>query len=591
MVTDSNTPQGTSTETRDMHEGDQEGFQLAENTAGGAPANGAPVSGVETNGQGNAAQPVIPAVPGGQVQVNVPAGQTVVRVQVAPGETIDLPFDGALAAKLGQGNLAIKSGDQTIILLGYSAANQQGGVTIHDHKGHTVDVATTVGQTDPGLDIQTAAGPAAGPAGGPGGHLFFGFAPNGGLGGLGELGVINTTELNYKLIQPDEQILLAQPTTATVVSPITSHVIADEAFIEGSGTQSFGSQWAGGPDTVNGVLVLNGLTLPNGAQDLVGTFGTLHINPDGTYTYTLLHNDLTNPPADNGTNTIPDAETFTVVTQDASGSLGTATITVDITDDVPHVAFLQGEEGVYGLAIDETPGVDAGTNDNPNPDTFGLGTPLAWGETLGPVAFAFGSYGADGPGSKSWSLHPSSDGVFSGLYDVATGNGIYLYQQGDNVVGLVGTDNSGTPSGANPSGDLAIAFHVDSTTGKLDAAEYRALQHPSGDNPDTSEGVQVINDALQVTVTVTDADGDTATASTGVGNHVSFLDDGPTAAINVNPDANVAIDESAGQQANDSSLPNPFDPNYGVPLAWGTNNLPVVDASGSAVFEPVFYRR
>src|SRR5260221_6984456 len=231
MVTDSNTPQGTSTETRDTHEGDQEGFQLAENTAGGAPANGAPASGAETNGQGNAAQPVIPAVPGGQVQVNVPAGQTVVRVQVAPGETIDLPFDGALAAKLGQGNLAIKSGDQTIILLGYSAANQQGGVTIHDHKGHTVDVATTVGQTDPGLDIQTAAGPAAGPAGGPGGHLFFGFAPNSGLGGLGELGVINATELNYKLIQPDEQILLAQQTpadTAPVLVNITQGDVVNE---------------------------------------------------------------------------------------------------------------------------------------------------------------------------------------------------------------------------------------------------------------------------------------------------------------------------------------------------------------------------
>jgi hypothetical protein len=157
--------------------------------------------------------PVIPGVPNGQVTVNVPAGQTVVRVQVAPGETIDLPFDGALAAKFGaQGNLAIKSGDQTIILLGYGAANQQTGVTLHDHQGHPIDVATVVAQTDPNLDIQTAAGPAAGPAAGQGGHLFFGFAPGDGLGGLGELGVINPTELQYKLIQPDEQILLVQQT-------------------------------------------------------------------------------------------------------------------------------------------------------------------------------------------------------------------------------------------------------------------------------------------------------------------------------------------------------------------------------------------
>src|SRR5260221_5641332 len=359
-----------------MQEFNPEVVQLAQ--ADGAAGSGTPAEAP--------AVPVIPAVPGGQVQVNVPAGQTVVRVQVAPGETIDLPFDGALAAKLGQGNLAIKSGDQTIILLGYSAANQQGGVTIHDHKGHTVAVATRAGKTGPGLDIQPAAGPAAGPAGGPGGHLVFGFASNGGLGGLGELGVINTTELNYKRIQPDEQILLAQPTTATVVSPITSHVIADEAFIEGSGTQSFGSQWAGGPDTVNGVLVLNGLTLPNGAQDLVGTFGTLHINPDGTYTYTLLHNDLTNPPANNGPNTTGPAETFTLVTQDAGGNLGTATITVDIIDDVPRVVLFPEQEGGR-LAIDESAGIQVGDQAGDGP--FGLGTPLAWGHTFSSVISGF----------------------------------------------------------------------------------------------------------------------------------------------------------------------------------------------------------
>src|SRR5215475_1447800 len=82
--------------------------QVAQADAGQGAANGQPQA------------PVIPGSPNGEVHIDVPAGQTVVRVQVAPGETIDLPFDGSLAARFGQqGNLAVKVGDQTIILLGY----------------------------------------------------------------------------------------------------------------------------------------------------------------------------------------------------------------------------------------------------------------------------------------------------------------------------------------------------------------------------------------------------------------------------------------------------------------------------------------
>src|SRR5260221_7246207 len=91
----------------------------------------------EVTGAPAPAQPAaIPGVPHGEVHVAMPAGQTVVRVQVAPGETIDLPFDGTMAAKFGdQGNLAVKVGDQTIILLGYGEANQEQSVTLHDSHG------------------------------------------------------------------------------------------------------------------------------------------------------------------------------------------------------------------------------------------------------------------------------------------------------------------------------------------------------------------------------------------------------------------------------------------------------------------------
>ncbi|HWT98852.1 MAG TPA: DUF4114 domain-containing protein [Terriglobales bacterium] len=163
-----------------------------------AQADGTPATNGAATPTGQPATPVIPGVPNGEIHVDVPAGQTVTRVQVAPGETIDIPFGSDLAARFGeQGNLAIKSGDETIIFLGYAAANQENGVTLHNAQGQVIDVASVVAQTDPNLDIQTAAG---------GGHLFFGFNPGAGLNGFGEIGVIDPTALQYKLIQPDEFI-------------------------------------------------------------------------------------------------------------------------------------------------------------------------------------------------------------------------------------------------------------------------------------------------------------------------------------------------------------------------------------------------
>jgi T1SS-143 domain-containing protein len=221
MATDNtHVPQGEDMSNAAGQEFNPEVVQVAQADAGAG--QGAPT--------GQPQAPVIPGAPNGEVHVDIPAGQTVVRVQVAPGETIDLPFDGSLAARFGQqGNLAVKVGDQTIILLGYAEANQQEGVTLKNAKGEAIDVASVVAQTDPNLDIQTAAGPAAGPAGAQGGHLFFGFAGGNGLGGFGELGVINPTELQYQLIQPDETILVVgEAPSYSITFDITNGVVNED---------------------------------------------------------------------------------------------------------------------------------------------------------------------------------------------------------------------------------------------------------------------------------------------------------------------------------------------------------------------------
>ena len=109
---------------------------------------------------------------GTPVLVQVPQGENVVRVQVTPGETIQLPFptDGVVARLGENGNLAIKVGDVTVILLGYAEATGQGEVIIIGTDARPLDVAAVLAATDPNLDIQTAAGPAAGDQGAGGGQ-------------------------------------------------------------------------------------------------------------------------------------------------------------------------------------------------------------------------------------------------------------------------------------------------------------------------------------------------------------------------------------------------------------------------------------
>ena len=138
-------------------------------------------------------------------RVTLPQSQRVIVVPVTPGETVELPTDTeqGLLAELGpQGNLAFVIDGRTIILQGYVEANEQSPVTITTSDGDRVDVAAVIAETDPSLDIQTAAGPAAGPQGdsAAGSGIFVPFPEGAGLGGFSAEGVLGGTALQYKLI-------------------------------------------------------------------------------------------------------------------------------------------------------------------------------------------------------------------------------------------------------------------------------------------------------------------------------------------------------------------------------------------------------
>ncbi|MES1150403.1 MAG: hypothetical protein ABUL54_00805, partial [Dongia sp.] len=140
-------------------------------------------------------------------QVPIPPNENVIRVNVTPGEVLELapPFtpDANLVAREADGNLAIKVGDVTVILEGFINANNTAPVVVETSDGKPIDVATVIAQTDPAIDIQTAAGPAAG-AQGQGadntGAILALLQGGAGLGGLNAVGAQDGTSLSYGLI-------------------------------------------------------------------------------------------------------------------------------------------------------------------------------------------------------------------------------------------------------------------------------------------------------------------------------------------------------------------------------------------------------
>jgi T1SS-143 domain-containing protein len=215
--------------------------------------------------------------------VQIPAGAEIVRIQVTPGQTIQLPFpQDRMIARLddGNGNLAVKVGDVTVILQGYIEATAEADVILVDSTGAEVDVAAVVAATDPTIDIATAAGPGAGDQGtgvDNNGGVFSPFDPRLGIGGLNAIGGLNPTELQYPLIQrefeqfeTDEEEIDTVPTLvsltpgrvvneddlggrqesslAKALEPFPSHIIDD---LDGALPGQYNVWWGNAPDQGN----------------------------------------------------------------------------------------------------------------------------------------------------------------------------------------------------------------------------------------------------------------------------------------------------------------------------------------------------
>ncbi|GAB2174637.1 cadherin-like domain-containing protein [Dongia sp. agr-C8] len=334
-------------------------------------------------------------------QVVIPQGENIVRIPVAPGEVVQLPFpaDAQFLARIDNGNLAIKVGDVTVILQGYVEAAGQAAPVIEAANGQTLDIATILASTDPNIDIQTAAGPAAGPQGQGAdntGGFFSLFGPGGGLGGFQGAGAQDGTDgLGGGTVDQTGTLFKLFGLAPLNVAPLTS----DDAYSTDEDVKL---------TVPAGTGVLSNDTDPDGDPLTVtaftqGAHGSVVVNPDGSFTYT--------PDKDyNG----PDSFTY-----DASdGKGGTTTATVSITVNPVNDDPVANNDSY--LAIKDMPLVVTAANGVLKNDTDVDGDALTASKVTDP---AHGTVTVNADGSFTYTPNAGYFGKDSFTYEADDGNG------------------------------------------------------------------------------------------------------------------------------------------------------------------------
>src|SRR5262249_30598859 len=263
---------------------------------------------------------------------------------------------------------------------------------------------------------------------------------------------------------------------------ITSFALTD--FVVQTGK----TQFTPAATITNGILTVTGLSSGDKVQ----------WTTSGTHNRVLIENISNADGVSGNDNNTFDVGGFSLTQPNAASAVvGTA---VHFEDDGPTAGIVQGAATV---AHDETAGVQADANDTTDPAVAALFAGVSNVSTdLSPAGFAQNpnavvsstgsSFGTDSVGgTTAFSLDVSAAGVDSGL-DTTNGTSIFLFKEGDLVVGRIG--------GAG--GAAAFAVAINSTSGVVSVAQYASLKHPDAANPDDS--VSITDSALLAVVTVTD---------------------------------------------------------------------------------------
>ena len=298
-----------------------------------------------------------------------------------------------------------------------------------------------------------------------------------------------------------------------------------------------GSDPTADTETVSGQLAVTGATTYAIVGSDTGSYGEIHINSDGSYTYTLTDPVDNQPHANDGSETQAAADVFTYQATDGDGNSVTGTITIDVVDDVPTAAV---STAGFSISHDETPGVDgdaddvagplsvfsgvSNTGDDPDVSPDGPGSVIGYATSSGAISSTGTVFGADGPaatGSVLFSLD-ISDAAGRELGPECNRWHEHLPVRRERFGGRPrGRDRRG---GRDGSCRLRARHRLcvgRGQHGSVPVDRAHRYEQPRQIGFDHRRGIVAV-------VTATDGDGDVDTASTAIGSLISFQDDGPT---------------------------------------------------------------
>ena len=350
-----------------------------------------------------------------------------------------------------------------------------------------------------------------------------------------------------------------------------------------TGTLTFSDPDA--PVTVTGVAAGNvGSAVGNVGTNVTGSYGLLHVNADGSYTYTLTSPYHTSPDANNGPNTEPARDVFTFTVTDGLGNTSSSTVSISIIDDVPTAHVDSGNVTEGGLLTVAAAGVL--TNDVAGADGFAAGGGVVGVRAAGGDLTTDVTTGVNTPiAGLHGTLHLNADGgyTYQSTANNITANTtdvfVYTIKDGDGdlstttlTVNLANVtlvaDNQtktvneaaldtvtdpgdlghGTVSGSNPTspaetvtGALAVAgatgYVAQSVTGthglfqlNADGSYIYTLTSPVTESPASNNGTDTVNGVESFSYTAHDASNNTVTGTITI----NVTDDVPTARVDVN---------------------------------------------------------
>ena len=299
-------------------------------------------------------------------------------------------------------------------------------------------------------------------------------------------GDLSTTTLTINLA--DVTIVAPADSDVTVYESALDMAIAGSDLAAGTITGSLGTNSALETDATNQLNAtggFGGLTyalVSGGNAATAGTYGTIKVNTDGSYIYTLTKSFDTSPDADNGAN-IEGAESFQYKVTDANGNTATGTIKVNIVDDVPTASNEVSQNVAEGATVtgvlDFVGGADGATVTQIN------GTNLIFGGD------GFSQVIDIGAGL----IKVKADGSYSFAADAAVNSGgavpvtaTYTVKDGDGDTATANIAFAVTDANHPAGGSAAASVDDDGLTGGNAASTVGDLDANLNDDPlDTSE--------------------------------------------------------------------------------------------------------